>query len=298
MKPRHLFTSMLAVTTIVVASCSAPRYAQQGAQADDVYNSNVKAQIYTPQPKVVAQQEYYDSNDEYYGTSDPYYDMDYSSRINRFSYASPWRSYYDPYFDGGFGYGGYGYGGGLSLGLSFGSAWGNPYYGWGGGFGYNPWYPGWGSGFYPGWGGGFYPGWGGGFYPGWGGSIIIGGGNRYNNAPRPSRTMNDRNYANGSSSRGSGNMRSDRNGNVISRGSRADSYLPNRTQGVGQAPGSIRPGRVQSTDQQVRPARESYRPQQNVPTYTPSRGGDAGGRSSGGGSVGGGGGRSSRGGRG
>ena len=149
--------------------------------------------------------------------------------------------------------------------------------------------------FDPGLAGGFYPGWGGGFYPGWGGGIIIGGGgNRYNNAPRPSRTMNDRNYANGSSTRGSsGNMRSDRNGNVISRGSRSDSYIPNRTQGV------QRPGRVQSIDQQVRPSRESYRPQQNMPTYTPSRGGDAGGgRSSGGGSTGGGGGRSSRGGRG
>ncbi|WP_316753390.1 hypothetical protein [Pedobacter gandavensis] len=299
MKPRHLFTSMLALTTVVVASCSAPRYAQQGAQEDDVYNSNAKAQIYTPQPRVVASQDqYYDSNDEYYGTSDPYYDMDYSSRINRFSYASPWRSYYDPYFDGGFGYGG-GFGNyGFSLGLSFGSAWGNPWYG--GGY-----YPGWGSGFYPGWGGGFYPGWGGGFYPGypgWGGGIIVGS-NRFNNAPRPSRSPGDRMSYGGNTIRGnSGNTRSDRNGNVISRGSRSDAYLPNRTQGNTPRPaGQSRIGReYNNQQQQTRPStRESYRPQpQNTPTYSaPTRGGDGGSRSSGGGG-GGGGGRSSRGGRG
>ncbi|WP_316839933.1 hypothetical protein [Pedobacter gandavensis] len=295
MKPRHLFTGMLALTTLVVASCSAPRYAQQGAQDDDVYNSNAKAQIYTPQPRVVAPQNDYDADNEYYGTSDPYYDMDYSSRINRFSYASPWRSYYDPYFDGGFGYGG-----GFSLGLSFGSSWGNPYYGWGGGFypsfGYNPWYPGWG--------GGYYPGWGGGFYPGWGGGIIIGSNTgRTYNAPRPSRSPGDRSYG-GSTVRGSGNTRTDMNGNVISRGSRSESYLPNRTQGTQQrASGqNSRPMRDNNRQEpQARPSRESYRPQpQSNPTYTPSqsRGGESGGGRSSGGGGGGGGGRSSRGGRG
>ena len=325
MKPNHLFTSMLALTTIVVASCSAPRYAQQSTHEDDVYGSTAKAQIYTPQerPRTQAPQDDYDQSDEYYGTSDPYYDMDYSSRINRFSYSSPWRSYYDPYFDNGYyGYGnGYGYNG-FSLGLSFGSLWNSPYYGWGNyysPFGYNPW--GWNSYYGGGYGGGYYGGgyYGGGYGGGYYGGGYIGGGTytgRTTNAPRATRSYGDGARSSyGSGNRGSsGTVRTDFNGNVISRGGRAESYAPNRE--ADRAAGRVarentRSSRGESsrTDnqgytppRQERSSRgETYRPepQQSRPTYTPppSRGGNegGGGRSSG---ESGGGGRSSRAGRG
>ncbi|WP_157262951.1 hypothetical protein [Pedobacter steynii] len=316
MKPNHLFTSMLALTTLVVASCSAPRYAQQSTNEDDVYGSTAKAQIYTPQerPRQQAPQDNYDQSDEYYGTSDPYYDMDYSSRINRFSYSSPWRSYYDPYFDNGYyGYGsGYGYNG-FSLGLSFGSLWNSPYYGWGNyysPFGYNPWgWNNWGWNNYYG-GGGYY---GGGYYGGgyWGGGYIGGGTytGRTNNAPRATRGYRDGARSSyGPSGRSSETVRTDFNGNVISRGTRADMYGPNRASGSSRA--SRGEGSRASTRDNYRPQPsqerqsrgESYRPEpQSRPSYSPppSRGGSeggGGGRSSGGG--GGGGGRSSRAGRG
>lgn len=326
MKPNHILTGMLALTTIVVTSCSAPRYAQQSHQADDVYNSNAKAQIYTPQerPQAPAYQDDYDQNDEYYGASDPYYDMDYSSRINRFSYSSPWRSYYDPYFDGYYGYGygnGFGYNG-FSLGFGFGSIWNSPYYGWGGYYspfwGYNPW--GWnsfyGGGFY---GGGFYGGgyYGGGYYGGgyYGGGSYTG---RTTNVPRPSSGRENgvpsynRPYGNVSGVRTSRVTRTDANGNVISRGerytgdrqSRADVYR----NGGQAAPTRTSRGDNYNRPQQTRPTRDDggYRPQpESRPTYSPPArsGNDGGGRSSGGyggGGYGGGGGggRSSRGGRG
>src|SRR5690349_18330817 len=110
MKPNHLFTGMLVLTALAVTSCSAPRLAQQSANTDDdVYSSTVKAKVYTPAPQQVQQPQYddqqyadeqYDESD-YYGTSDPYYDQDYSSRINRFYYSSPFRNYYDPYYNSG-----------------------------------------------------------------------------------------------------------------------------------------------------------------------------------------------------
>jgi hypothetical protein len=284
MKPNHLFTSMLALTTIVVMSCSAPRYAQQSTQEDDVYGSTAKAQIYTPQerPKTQAPQDDYDQSDEYYGTSDPYYDMDYSSRINRFSYSSPWRSYYDPYFDS---YYGYGYNG-FSLGLTFGSLWNSPYYGWGNyysPFGYNPW--GWNS-YY---GGGYY---GGGYY---GGGTYTG---RTTNVPRPSRGREDgvRSYNGSYSTRtGTRGVRSDLDGTVMSRSDRRERYSPNTSRS--SRPERSTPNR-QSEGRATRP--ENYRPEpQSRPSYTPppsrSSGESGGGRSS---SGSGGGGRSSRAGRG
>lgn len=315
MKPNHLLTSMLAITAIAITSCSAPRLAQQSSHDDDVYNSNAQAAIYTPPPvRVQTSQDVYDQNDEYYGTSDPYYDMDYASRINRFNNYSPWRGYYDPYFDNGY-YGGYGYNG-FSLGLSFGSVWNSPYYGWGNYwspfYGYNPW--GWNSYWNGGWGGpwgGYY----GGYYGGglWGG--YYGGGlytGRTTNAPRPSSMGRDgvRSYGMGYGSRTGGTVRSDMNGNVISRRTRAEMYDPNgegrSTRAQGYRPDqnqNIRPGRAQGyrPDYQPnnRPTRtEGYRPE---PSYNPpsrSGGFDGGGGRSSGGGGGGGGGRSSRGGRG
>ncbi|EDM34454.1 hypothetical protein PBAL39_19225 [Pedobacter sp. BAL39] len=314
MKPKYLFTSMLALATIVVTSCSAPRIAQQSNSADDVYGSTAQAKEYTPLAPVQQQayQDTYDENDDYYGTSDPYYDMDYSSRINRFYNGSSWRSYYDPYFDNGFyGYNGFGYNG-FSLGLGFGSIWNSPYYGWGSfyspfsnlyspwGWGYNNFY---GGGFY---GGGFY---GGGYYGGgyYGGGTYTG---RTTNVPRPSMGRENTprsNFGIGGSngvrgSRGS-STRTDANGNVVTRRTRAEIY---NTDGNGTRPANgqstrgTRPtGEASRPAPQNRPTRESYRPEpQSRPTYSPppsSRGESGGGRSSSGsGSSG----RSSRGGRG
>ncbi|RZK68009.1 MAG: hypothetical protein EOO92_23735, partial [Pedobacter sp.] len=182
MRTNRLLTSILAVTAIVVTSCSTPKLAQQSVDNDDVYNSNAQARVYTPSPIKPLQQTAQQNNqqyeeDDYYGTSDPYYDMDYSSRINRFSYGTPWRSYYDPFFYNDW-YSPYSlgfndfYGGGFGWGhlsspfwsySNFGFGFNN--FGWGFnnfGWGFNNFYGGglWGGGFL---GGGYY---GGGYYTG------------------------------------------------------------------------------------------------------------------------------------
>jgi hypothetical protein len=293
MKLNQLFTSMLAVTAIVVTSCSTPRVAQQGATNDDVYNSNAQAKVYVPAPVRTAQpatQEY--QEDDYYGTSDPYYDMDYSSRINRFSYGSPWRSYYDPYF---YGYNDfYGGFGGFGIGLGWGSLY-SPFYGYNN-WGYNNWgFNNWGYGNY--YGGGFL---GGGFL----------GGGYYGGGYYTGRTTNVPNYKarpyigreNGvGTNRGmarSTTTRSDVNGNTIPGRSRSERYSPNsRTATAGS-----RPERVNAPTQS-RPTRTESAPARTQPTYSPPARSDGGSRSGGGssssGSSGGGGGaRPTRAGRG
>lgn len=292
MKPNYLFTSMLALTTIVVASCSAPRLAQQNTN-DDVYNSVAQAREYRQQvPVREAEPEVQD--DDYYGTSDPYYDMDYSSRINRFSYGNPsWRGYYDPYFDGGW-YGNYG----LSLGLGFGLS---PFYG-------SMWNYGWGNYYSPFWGynnylgGGYYGGgWGGGY---WGGGYYTG---RTTNVAdyraRPSRggsgytgtrgTTGNNNYLSPRSRENTGSVSSGRpsrgsNGNVGS-----SSRPAPRPTTQGSRPSRTESPRPTTRGESSRPTRgESYNP---PPSYSPppSRG-SSGGGSYGGGSSGGSGGGPSR----
>ena len=173
MKPNHLFTSLLAATALLVASCSTSKMASN-ASHDDVYNTTAQAKEYKPAPPVQNQMsDQYattDEVDEYYGKSDPYYDMDYSSRIDRFYYGSPYRNYYDPFYNY-YGYNSfyspynnYYFGGGFGLGFQFNNWFNNPWNGWGFNYGWNPYNNFWGP--YS-WGGGFY---GGGFYGGgWGG---------------------------------------------------------------------------------------------------------------------------------
>lgn len=300
MKSHYLITSLLALTTLVVMSCSAPRLAQQNTN-DDVYNSVAQAKEYSRQVPV-KESEYAEDD---YGTSDPFYDMDYSSRINRFYYPNPgWRSYYDPYFDGGW-YGNYG----ISLGFGFGynpfygSLWSSPYYGWGNYYspfwGYNNWgYNNYIGGGY--WGGGY---WGGGFYtgrttpvdykarPSRGGSGYTGSRGMDGLSPRSSRGQ-----GNVVSGRPSRSTTTDGRGNVTTGTTR-----PSRTESTRPSSESSRPARTESrpTRTETRPTRESYTP---PPSYSPPRsseGSSGGGRSSSGGSSGGGGasGRPSRGGR-
>ena len=132
MKPNHLFSSMLVVAALAVSSCSVPQMAQQARNDDDVYGTKAKAVEYTAPARSsqVYDDGYTDGDD--YGTSDQYADQDYSSRINRFYYGSPYRNYYDPsYYDGydsfyGGGYGGYD---GLNSGYGYSSV--TPYSGYG-----------------------------------------------------------------------------------------------------------------------------------------------------------------------
>ncbi len=183
---RTITIGIFLVGALAMSSCSTQKLATV-ASNDDVYFSNAKAgdePVYATQPvynqsdaNYAAQQE--EDDDDYF-----YYD-DYASRINRFSYYSPF-SYYDnlyygysnPYYNSGFGldfnYGPYGYGyspygyGGWGLGS------------WGLGYGYG----GWGLGYYNGWGSGYgYGGYyGGGYYGGGGrvGYVTVG-------TPRPVR---------------------------------------------------------------------------------------------------------------
>lgn len=309
MKTHYLITSISALTTLVVMSCSAPRLAQQNTN-DDVYNSVAQAKEYSQQ--VPVREPEYDTQDDY-GTSDPFYDMDYSSRINRFYYPNPgWRSYYDPYFDGGW-YGNYGMSLGFGLGFGYnpfyGSLWSSPYYGWGNYYspfwGYNNWgYNNYIGGGY--WGGGY---WGGGFYtgrttpvdykarPSRGGSGYIGSRGMDGLSPRSSRGQG--NVISGRPSRGTTSGR----GDVTTGTSR-----PSRTESTRPSTQSSRPARTQSRPaptESTRPTRTETRPTREYtppPSYSPPRsseGSSGGGRSSGGGSYGGGGGsgRPSRGGR-
>lgn len=291
MKPNHLFTSLLALATVVATSCSAPRVAQQSTNDDDVYNTTAKAKIYTPAPikpsqqtpsETIDDQEYAES--DYYGTSDPYYDMDYSSRINRFYYSSPWRNYYDPYFYSGW-YPSYS----IGLGYSpfYNSFWNSPYSGWG--YAYSPFWGynnyGWnnyyGGGYYGGGflGGGYY---GGGFYTGRTTNVPD-----YRSRPSVGRENGVGSYRNGYGRTASGVTRSDANGNVVSRQRRAEAYDANGSNSSAPARTSnTRPARSQT--ESARPARTENtapaRQPESRPSYTPPARSDGG--SSGGGSRG------------
>jgi uncharacterized membrane protein YgcG len=287
MKPNHLFTSMLALATIVVTSCSVPKLAQQSTNDDDVYNTTAKVKIYTPAPVKPSQttttdEEYAES--DYYGTSDPYYDMDYSSRINRFYYSSPWRNYYDPYFySGSYPYNSWSVGIGYSP--FYNNYWNSPYSGWG--YAYSPFWGynnfGWNNYYY---GGGYYGGGflGGGYYGGgYGGGFYTG---RTTNVPdyrsRPSMGRDNGVGTYRPNGRASGTTRSDVNGNVISRTRRAETYNNGNNN---TAPGrtSTRPERAQTEN--TRPSRTENtapaRQPETRPTYNPPARSDAG--SSGGG---------------
>jgi hypothetical protein len=282
MKPIRLMTSMLAAVTVLVASCSAPRMAQQNTINDDVYNSVAQAQEYVqPQPSEASRYQDDEQYDEY-GSSDPYYDMDYSSRINRFYYGSPFRGYFDPFYYDTFGFNSiYGFNSfspwfrpGFSMGMGFGWGWGN--FGWGAFSPFYAWNPYFGGGLYGGgfFGGGFY---GGGFYGGgfYGGGFANNLRGTTNYGPRP-----DRGRENGLGRTGA--VRSS-NGVISNSGSRSDRYNPNRGAPINTAP-RTRSNRSSDT-YRPRPATRSDAPSR--PTYSaPTR--------SSGGAVGGGGGGASR----
>jgi hypothetical protein len=262
MKPIRLFTGMLAAATVALASCSAPRMAQQSNDTDDVYNSVAQAREYVqPAPSQSAQyKKTTPQGDDEYGTSDPYYDMDYSSRINRFYYGSPFRSYYDPFYYDYYGYNSFSpWYSGFSLG--FGWGWGNSFYGnyynpygWGIYSPYYAWNPYFGGGL------GYY---GGGYYGGYVNNLR--GTTNYGARPNRGRE-NGVGYTSGTGSGnyiGRGATRST-NGIISTDRSRAERYNPNR--GTTANPNAT--GRVS------RPSNDTYRAPtrsntNSRPTYTP-----------------------------
>lgn len=298
MKLNRLITTVLATTALFAVSCSTPRSAQNHAVLDDVYHTTAKAKEYIA-PVVIQNTSTEYADDSYYSKSDPDYDMDYSSRIDRFYYGNPNRSYYDPYYNyygyHSFGFDPYGYNSfyrpyryGFGLNGYFGSYynnWYNPFYSWSyyGSMYYNNF---WGpySYYNPyGYGGGF--GWGGGWYGGgWAGNVIVK--NNENYRPRPNRGgENGTIRANGSVFPGP--SRGDGSSNNAPR-TRAEMYNPNyngnnagRPNGSNSAPnrpGSSsdgRPSRGNSNTpsrpegSQSRPTRSNDAPQQSRPTYSP-----------------------------
>jgi len=310
MKPNQLFTSLLVAAAMLASSCSTSKMASTDTIQDDVYNTEAQAKVYTPPPvnQEAPSRTSTSETDEYYGLSDPYYDMDYTSRIHRFYYGSPWRTYYDGYY----GYSPYYnymwdlvypfYGGYYGMNSFYNPYWswryyGTPYYTnvWGPYSYYNPFYGGYYGGYY---GGGYY---GGGYY----GTIR---GNNANYGPRPKRGVEN-------GIRGTGF--NDGGINAISAGrSRAEQYNPangtTRTNSSGTSGNSnARPARsgndnsrTTTTNTSARPSRENdsgSRPVYTPPPSTqstppPSSSGGGSRAESGSSSSGGGGGRPTRGG--
>jgi hypothetical protein len=288
---RNLVKGIILISAIALSSCSVNKTASTSKSSDDVYFSQATA---GEEPQYVSRPAYRQDAEEATDEDDYFYYDDYASRINRFSYFSPFGYYdyaYSPYgynnfgWGSGFGYGGYGlgwggYGGGFGLGLGFGYG-GYGGLGWGGygGFGYSPW--GYGYGFSPysyygiGYGGG---------YPYWGVYSA------YNNA-RPNR-------GNGSPNRSLGNSTSGRTGYAGRPG-----YNGTATNnGIGYYPGGRsvrnvngisvgRPGRNGTTinERPTRQERPVYQPQ-TIERSSPSPSYGGGGSRGGGGSSGGGGG--------
>ncbi|MGY3052088.1 hypothetical protein ACVWYG_000275 [Pedobacter sp. UYEF25] len=298
MKSINFLKIALIATAGMVASCAAPKLANNST-TDDVYNTTAKAQevVYSPVPDQSAA--VYD--DGYYGTSNPYLDMDYASRINRFSNGYAWQSYYDPYFSNSyygnsfygnsfygnsFGYGlGWNSGFGLNYGLGYyGGIWNNPFY-YGSYFGspfygYNSWGP---YSYYDSFGrGGGYYGYGGGYY---GGGIYS---NNQNARPRPSRGGENQAAYSGDNRGRTGVVPAGNYGRPAldatgrpERGSGNNTYAqPNRT-GARPTRGEVsRPQTQESRPQpqsqpSSRPERGSYSPPPSSPS--PSSGGGGGG---------------------
>ncbi len=296
MAMKRLIIPTLLSAGLLLGACSTSQMAQQSY--DDVYGGKAKA-VVVERP-VMMDRDYRDGGQSYgqadYGNDGDYgnyqdsgvdydYDYGYASRLDRFNYGNPSRSYYDgwysymydPWIDYGYNYGmntsfnvgwGMGWGGGIGLGFGWGRPyWSNFYSPWGFyGYGYPGWGNFWGPVSYYGWGWpGYGYGWGGGMWgPGWG---FAGG--RPNRA-RPTMGVGNPNYIN------SGNRRyyptDGRSSNTTRTGRERPSYDPSR-----------RPSIDRSMD---RPAPRAERPSYSPPV---NRGGYGGGGGFGGGGNSGGG---------
>lgn len=294
---RNLLLGITLIGAMALSSCSVNKTASTQNDNDDVYFSKAKAAeapeyVAKPVYRQEVEEEQYSDDDDYY-----YYD-DYSSRINRFAYASPF-NYYDSYYGayspynyynyGGIGlgfspynyYGSYGYGGGFYGGIGFGYGAFSPY----GGFGYG----------YGGYGGYGYSSWGIGYggSPYWG---VYSAYNSYRGTPRPNR--------------GNGNPRGGGRTGIGYTGvaNNGIGYYPNRPNRGANSSGTVRTygnGTYRNANggyTSTRPTRaargdngSTYQPQQRPatverqPSYSPppSNSGGGGGGNSGGGGGGG-----------
>lgn len=251
---RNIAIGMFIIGAMVLSSCSTTKLAST-QNTDDVYFSDARAgdePVYAQQAAYnqtpTADDGYSDDDDDYF-----YYD-DYSSRINRFSYASPF-GYYDnfysayntyPYYTFGLGYGyglGY-YGGGWGLGYGYG---GLGYYGgWGLGYGYGG-YGGYGYGGY----GGYYGGY------GYGGGGYYNGGSYYagstSGTPRPVR--------------GIGNPFVGRGGRPVSSATSGIGYIPGGRRPTGNSSNAYNNG--SNGNSYARPARTDAAPSRDSrPVYS------------------------------
>lgn len=108
------FQKYLLLLSLPLMACSTQRIAREQQETDNVYVSNAEAIEYTPyvRPAITEPQTNRDAeynteqqiygDDRYandYDNRDYYDGMSYSSRIYRFHNYSPWRNYYDPYYD-------------------------------------------------------------------------------------------------------------------------------------------------------------------------------------------------------
>lgn len=280
---KKLTIPVLAAVGLTLASCSSSQQLVRQT-TDDMYGSEARAQVVN-MPIHQDRQRYMDYGNDYgnnaqqdYPDDNLDYDFDYgyASRINRFGYGSPYRSYYDNWYTFAYDpwmYPGWapGWNAGLSFNMGFGWGWNNwaynglyspwAFYGYGYPMGMNFWGPvsyyGWG---WPGyaWGGGLGWGWGNGL--GWGYS-------RPNN-PRPNMGNGNPNYGRRPGFVNTGNP------NAVGRGQ--SSRGRDNTQQPIQRP----------VDRPERPTRMERPERSNYPTYTPNtssgRGGWGGGNSGGG----------------
>lgn len=301
---------LLAIPSILLlGACATTKTAQQIDQNDDVYYSVAQAKEeaeIVQQPKTEENRNSdYVTNDELYGDAygNGYYEGDYSSRINRFRNYSPWRNYYDSWYNSGFDpyynnfFSPYNYYSMPSFGFNMGI--GSGYYN-----NYNPWryygynYSGnfWGpysyyNSYNPygiGYGGGYY---GGGYTNG---SIY----SSPNYRPRPVRGIENIGMDKGAVAGGSGAIIKDGKGNVIQTRGRAERYRDEVSSGTNQATprtsvtrpqtAAPRPERVSRSQPQrtAQPSRTSTSPRQNSGSQQssppPSNNNSGGSRSSGG----------------
>ena len=213
-KLKHLrdmkrFEKYVCLMLLPLMACSTSKLSSSAQNEDNVYVSKAKAKEYEPwvfqpeaesatreepvnsEPEPIDRQRYDDL--DRYDESDY---MSYSSRIYRFNYSSPWRNYYDPwydpfYYDSRFYYYDRFYWRTMpswSFNIYFGNAWYDPWYYQSPYWRYRYWdiYSYYRTSPYPYWGGGY---WGG----GWGGVYPNYPVNPRYNRPRPSR--NGENYS-------------------------------------------------------------------------------------------------------
>ncbi|WP_374164506.1 hypothetical protein [Arcticibacter sp. MXS-1] len=301
---KRLLLPAFASVSLLIAACSTTNQLAQQGNNDDVYASNARAKEvdYSRQPE-----RSYRTDEQLYGGGDYRDDVDYdfdygyAARLNRFQYASPWRSYYDNWYTYSYDpwmsyrYDPYFYGSGLSMSFNYGFG-GYPFYSsyyspWGiYGYGYSPYGNYWGPVSY--YGGGYYPGYGYGYGGGYyGGGVVVAD---RNYRPRPTRNTGNPNYGRGGYSRpgATGNPnaygrpadgRVSSGGNYGGRPVRGDNGYP------GASTSAERPVRQERPARQERPSGQDYsrpsrseRPERSsYPTYTPSTSSSSGSGSSG-----------------